>query len=81
MSNPFDAMPESKKTVSSIKTYRKFIHQQLEGVEVMESVKIDVGSKNAVSARMNIFQFAAIMSRTFKTRISHDGELWVLRIL
>lgn len=81
MANPFDAMPESKKTVSSIKNYRKFIHQQLEGVEVSESVKIDVGHKDAVSARMNIFQFAEITSRTFKTRVSDGGELWVLRIL
>ena len=81
MSNPFDAMPESKKTVSSIKNYRKFIHQQLEGLEVLESVKIDVGHKDAVSARMNVFQYAKNVSHTFKTKVSDSGELWVLRIL
>ena len=81
MANPFDAMPESKKTVSSIKNYRKFIHQQLEGIEVSESVKIDIGHKDVVSARMSIFQAANIMSYTFKTKVSDSGDLWVLRTL
>jgi len=81
MSNPFDAMPSSKKTVSSIKNYRKFIHHQVEGLAVLESVKIDVGHKDPVSARMNIFQAANMMSYTFKTKVSDNGDLWVLRIL
>lgn len=76
MTNPFENY-DIKKTGS--KSYRAFVKNQVEGMRVGQSKKMDLKGASYVTFRSSLSSVQKENGKLFKTKCNEHGELWVLR--
>ena len=60
--------------------YLKFVQEQIEALEIDESIKLSVGDKGLVDLRMSLTVISRRLHWEIKTKKDKYDDLWVKRI-
>ena len=71
--NPFDEIE------FAYGEFKKHVKEQIEALDVAESLKLDYGSEPNSKARVAINKIAGELKRKFITRKDDAGHIWVKR--